>query len=129
MLLLLALALGNAQAAITSDRTGGYVDVTAGLGLGGEPAASAGALDFSVGAWRGKYDQELSFGRYWGGGVSIRQHWRPESGLRTAWLLEARRGMDLVVVGMIVIGVIGIAIDIAFSRLQKLPIVRWGFER
>lgn len=46
-------------------------------------------------------------------------------------ILDARNGqrMDLVVVGMIVIGVIGITIDVLFARLQKLPIVRWGFER
>ncbi len=37
--------------------------------------------------------------------------------------------MDLVVFGMIVIGVIGIILDIAFARLTRIPSVRWGFEQ
>ncbi|MBA2539430.1 MAG: ABC transporter permease [Deltaproteobacteria bacterium] len=46
-------------------------------------------------------------------------------------IVDARNGlrMDLVVCGMIVIGAIGIALDIAFARLSKIPAVRWGFER
>ena len=44
---------------------------------------------------------------------------------------DARNGarMDLMVCGMIVIGTIGIALDLLFARLQKIPSVRWGFER
>ena len=37
--------------------------------------------------------------------------------------------MDLVVVGMIVIGIIGIVLDLVFARLAKIPAVRWGFEQ
>jgi NitT/TauT family transport system permease protein len=37
--------------------------------------------------------------------------------------------MDLVVVGMISIGVIGIGLDILFAQLMKVPSVRWGFDR
>lgn len=46
-------------------------------------------------------------------------------------IIDARNAlrMDLVVVGMITIGAIGIALDIAFSRLAKIPSLRWGFER
>jgi NitT/TauT family transport system permease protein len=46
-------------------------------------------------------------------------------------IIDARNGlrMDLVVVGMITIGMIGIGLDIVFSRLTKIPSVRWGFER
>ena len=46
-------------------------------------------------------------------------------------IIDARNGlrMDLVVCGMITIGAIGIGLDIAFSRLAKIPAVRWGFER
>jgi NitT/TauT family transport system permease protein len=46
-------------------------------------------------------------------------------------IIDARNGlrMDLVVVGMITIGAIGIGLDILFSRLTKIPSVRWGFER
>lgn len=46
-------------------------------------------------------------------------------------IIDARNGlrMDLVVCGMITIGAIGIGLDIVFSRLAKIPSVRWGFER
>lgn len=36
---------------------------------------------------------------------------------------------DLVVVGMIVIGVIGVIIDRILMRLTRLPSVRWGYDR
>jgi NitT/TauT family transport system permease protein len=46
-------------------------------------------------------------------------------------IVDARNGlrMDLVVVGMITIGWIGITLDILFRRLAKIPSVRWGFEQ
>jgi NitT/TauT family transport system permease protein len=46
-------------------------------------------------------------------------------------IVDARNGlrMDLVVMGMIVIGALGIGLDALFSRLAKIPAVRWGFER
>jgi NitT/TauT family transport system permease protein len=46
-------------------------------------------------------------------------------------IVDARNGlrMDLVVCGMITIGAIGIGLDLAFSRLTRIPSVRWGFER
>ena len=46
-------------------------------------------------------------------------------------IIDARNGlrMDLVVAGMITIGAIGIGLDLLFSRLTKIPSVRWGFER
>lgn len=46
-------------------------------------------------------------------------------------IIDARNGlrMDLIVCGMITIGAIGIGLDIVFSRLAKIPSVRWGFER
>jgi ABC-type nitrate/sulfonate/bicarbonate transport system permease component len=37
--------------------------------------------------------------------------------------------MDLVMVGMIVIGAIGIALDILFARMSRIPALRWGFDR
>jgi NitT/TauT family transport system permease protein len=44
---------------------------------------------------------------------------------------DARNGlrMDLLVVGMITIGLIGIAIDRLLVRLMRTPSVRWGYER
>ena len=46
-------------------------------------------------------------------------------------IIDARNGlrMDLVVVGMITIGVIGVALDAVFARLARAPAVRWGYER
>ena len=44
---------------------------------------------------------------------------------------DARNGlrMDLLVVGMIIIGVIGMVIDRVLVRLTKIPSVRWGYEQ
>jgi len=44
---------------------------------------------------------------------------------------DARNGlrMDLLVCGMIAIGVIGIFIDRILLQLTKIPSVRWGYER
>lgn len=36
---------------------------------------------------------------------------------------------DLVVVGMVIIGVIGVVIDRLLMRLTRLPSVRWGYDR
>ena len=35
---------------------------------------------------------------------------------------------DLVVAAMLLIGVIGLALDLGFRRLEKLKSVRWGFR-
>jgi NitT/TauT family transport system permease protein len=35
---------------------------------------------------------------------------------------------DLVVAAMLLIGLIGLALDVAFRRLEKLKSVRWGFR-
>jgi NitT/TauT family transport system permease protein len=46
-------------------------------------------------------------------------------------IIDARNAlrMDLVVVGMITIGAIGIGLDMLFARLPRIPSLRWGFER
>jgi NitT/TauT family transport system permease protein len=46
-------------------------------------------------------------------------------------IIDARNGlrMDLVVVGMITIGAIGIGLDALFAQLARVPSVRWGFDR
>ena len=36
---------------------------------------------------------------------------------------------DLLVVHMIVIGLVGLVLDRALSRLTQIPSVRWGYER
>jgi NitT/TauT family transport system permease protein len=35
---------------------------------------------------------------------------------------------DLVVAAMLMIGLIGLVLDTAFRRLEKIPSVRWGFR-
>jgi len=44
---------------------------------------------------------------------------------------DARNGlrMDLLVAGMVVIGIIGVAIDRILIQLTRVPSVRWGYER
>jgi len=46
-------------------------------------------------------------------------------------IMDARNGLrtDLVVVGMIVIGCLGLLIDRVLMRLTRIPSVRWGYER
>jgi NitT/TauT family transport system permease protein len=46
-------------------------------------------------------------------------------------IIDARNAQrwDLIVVGMITIGAIGITLDVLFSRLPKIPSLRWGVER
>lgn len=46
-------------------------------------------------------------------------------------IIDARNAlrMDLVVVGMITIGSIGVGLDVLFASLARHPAVRWGYER
>ena len=46
-------------------------------------------------------------------------------------IIDARNAlrMDLVVAGMITVGAIGIGLDAVFSRLTRIPSLRWGFDR
>jgi len=46
-------------------------------------------------------------------------------------IVDARNAlrMDLVVVGMVTIGAIGIGLDALFARLTRVPSLRWGGER
>jgi len=41
---------------------------------------------------------------------------------------NAGQRYDLVVAGMLIIGVIGLGLDIGMRRLEKLKSVRWGFR-
>jgi len=42
---------------------------------------------------------------------------------------NAGKRYDLVVAGMVLIGLIGLVLDLAMRRLERLPEVRWGFPR
>jgi NitT/TauT family transport system permease protein len=46
-------------------------------------------------------------------------------------VMDSRNGLrtDILVMEMIVIGLVGVAIDRAIVRLERLPSVRWGYER
>jgi NitT/TauT family transport system permease protein len=46
-------------------------------------------------------------------------------------VMDSRNGLrtDILVVEMIVIGLVGIAIDRALVQLTKIPSLRWGYER
>ena len=46
-------------------------------------------------------------------------------------VMDSRNGlrMDMLVAEMIVIGLIGVALDRVLVRLTKIPSVRWGYER
>jgi len=47
-------------------------------------------------------------------------------------IIDARNAgnrYDLVVAGMVVIGVIGLLLDLAMRRLERLKIVRWRYVR
>ena len=50
--------------------------------------------------------------------------------LGIAWLDSRNSGKryDLVVAAILMIGVIGLVLDLAFRRLEKLRSVRWGFR-
>jgi NitT/TauT family transport system permease protein len=46
-------------------------------------------------------------------------------------VMDSRNGLrtDLLVVAMIVIGIVGVAIDRVLVQLTRIPSVRWGYER
>ncbi len=91
---MLLLALAGAAAAFTADRVGGYVDY--GFGPAAGPAIG---VQLGFGVWRGKYDEDLAFGRFWSVGLAVSQRLGPDP-MRTAWAVEVRRGSDLIVGGV-----------------------------
>jgi NitT/TauT family transport system permease protein len=42
---------------------------------------------------------------------------------------NAGKRYDLVVAGMVIVGAIGLALDLTFRLLERVPSVRWGFRR
>lgn len=97
--------LGTALAAsgLADQRAGAWVDAHAGLGLAGAPAAVGFGSDASVGVWSGRYDPDYALGRYVGVGVGVRTG--PRGHL--AGLLEVRRGVDLLIMGLHGFGAVG----------------------
>lgn len=97
-LLLLVLTLAHPAHALTSRQSGPYGEVAAGLGLGDRPLHAGLGWEVGAGWWRGRYDDAYAIGRYWSGGVTLRQDWITGA-LRTSPLIELRRGTDLIVAG------------------------------
>jgi hypothetical protein len=85
--------------ALTAVQSGPGVDLAAGLGLGGHPVAAHVGGQLSLGWWSGTYDDQYAFGRYWWVGPTGRVDWQADT-LRVAPMLEIRRGIELIVVGL-----------------------------
>ncbi len=96
--MLLALAPLTASA-LTTHLSAVGVDLAAGLGWGGAPLRPAAGGVVSVGWFRGQFDDQFSFGRYWWLGPTARLD--TDFGTwRVAPTLELRRGLDLLVAGV-----------------------------
>jgi len=89
-----------AHASISAQRTGVLFGFDVGSGNGGLPFAGGVGWHAGLGLWVGKYDDDMALGRHWAFTASVRQDWLPgDLTLRSAGMLEIRRGFDLVVVG------------------------------
>jgi hypothetical protein len=98
-MVLLGLLASSPALALTAVQSGPGIDLAAGLGVGGHPVGAAVGGQLSLGWWTGTYDDQYAFGRYWWVGPTGRVDWRPDT-LRIAPLLEIRRGIELIVVGL-----------------------------
>lgn len=95
MILLLLTTLGSAWA-ITEDHIGAYGSLGGGLALAEAPLRPAPGWFAAAGFWWGQYDNAYAIGKFTSIGLAARQTLGP-SGLRTAPMLEVRRGYDLIV--------------------------------
>ncbi len=92
---MLALVLLTHALAVTDDRFGVTVDLSAGLGRELNKWTGVGRVDSVF--WWGPYDPDYILGRYNGLGIDVVSTFGPSTGGRA--LLEYRRGVDLIVVG------------------------------
>ena len=104
MLTLIVLATA-AHAQFAEKMTGPYVDVAGGLALADAPIAAGPGWMGGLGWWFGRYDEAYAIGRYVSIGATLRQDWvhlaKPRGPtVRTAPLLELRKGNDLIVGGV-----------------------------
>ena len=87
---------------------GPYIDVAAGLGMGDAPMVAGTGWMAGFGWWLGRYDGAYAIGRYTSIGLNVRQdlvHFSRAKGsppmqLRTAPMIELRKGNDLIVGGV-----------------------------
>jgi hypothetical protein len=103
-LVLLALLLSDALA-LTSQQGGPALDLGVGLGVGAPFEPRIGG-HLGLGWWVGTYDDQYAFGKYWALGPSIRFDFVPgrfdlvSGSWSAAPMLELRRGIELIVVGV-----------------------------
>jgi hypothetical protein len=104
LLTALALALPlSASAELSRPTAGWWLHVGGGLGAGDRPFRPGVGWHAGVGGWFGRYDDACAIGRHVGLGLEVRQDVQLHPGareLRTAPMLEVRRGIDLLVVGV-----------------------------
>lgn len=96
--LLLALVSMPSAEALTSRQSGPWIEAGAGFAAGDAPFAPGIGWGLGAGWWSGRYDDAFAIGRYWSAGVLLRQDW-VDGALRTAPLVEVRRGNDLLALG------------------------------
>ncbi len=98
----------SANAQFAENMSGPYLDVAGGLGMGDAPMAAGPGWMGGFGWWFGRYDSAYAIGRYTSIGVNVRQDLlhlggakgSPPQAMRTAPLLELRKGNDLIVAGV-----------------------------
>lgn len=94
----LALAPLTASALTTHLSAVGF-DLTAGAGWRAPPARGVGEGTLALGWFRGQFDDQFSFGRYWWVGPTARVDVGLDGAVTLAPQLEVRRGLDLLVAG------------------------------
>jgi hypothetical protein len=86
-------------AALTTHLSAVGVDVTGGLGVQAPPVRATGGGVVALGWFRGQFDDQFSFGRYWWVGPTGRVDVGID-GWRVTPMVELRRGLDLLVAGV-----------------------------
>lgn len=99
LFLLTGLLATTPALAQTSSQVGAWLDGSGGLAAGAPPFYAGIGGRGSTGVWWGNYDDRMALGRSWGVGASVRLEDHPDA-LRVAPMVELRRQVDLLVVGL-----------------------------
>lgn len=102
-LLALLFVAPPARASLGGPSHGMYAQIAGGGGMLVPPLGGAIGWQAGGGGWIGRYDDDYALGRYWGFGFIGRQdrvYLPGGASLRTVPLIEVRRGMDLLVLGV-----------------------------
>ena len=97
-MLVLILSLLSPAHALTTDRSGLLLDLSAGVGMQVPATPTQGSALLGVSWWWGPYDSSYAIGRYWSLGLVDRLDAIP-GGFELSPMAEIRRGVDLIVVG------------------------------